>query len=417
MHDADKLFALLSQDGFRRPVRLALEKIETQGDVSGSIRLPCISQEELRCLTGMLGKRWRPPPPGQDVSSLAIRRLDSALRESRFACTLPEALELISGRPLANRRAARVELRNGRDAIWVGAYDHPAAKESRTTAWLKSARRNGATARLVYANAGESLTVCLDAAVALPAEPPEALGVLASRLRGNAHALDPDTAAGQLLASLLASWGDVPTPTSAAERRALFERNGILTDPISCAVAVLNLPVAGDGLITRLTTVADGHHLSLTLGNLTCERLQMTAAEVFVCENPTVLAEAERRLGRTSPPIVCADGQFNTACLRTLQALSAAGCSSRVHADFDWGGIHIASRMIQTVGVQTWRYDAAAYREAIEQASTTSLSSRPPRELDPHLQPLADAIRVHGRAVHEEAIVESLLDDLAGAMP
>jgi uncharacterized protein DUF2399 len=52
---------------------------------------------------------------------------------------------------------------------------------------------------------------------------------------------------------------------------------GVLSDPISCAVTVLNLPVCGDGLVR--------------------------------CR-----------------PLVCADGQFNTAWLLLLEALATAGC-------------------------------------------------------------------------------------------
>jgi len=218
--------------------------------------------------------------------------------------------------------------------------------------------------------------------------------------------------AGQLLVSLLAAWRRRPATSGAADRRELLARFGVLTDPISCAVAALNLPVTGDGLVAGMTRVAAGRHLSFTLGNLESEPLALRAADVFICENPTVLAEAERVLGAAAPPLVCADGQFNTACLRLLEALRAAGCALHVHADFDWGGLNIVSRAIQTAGAQTWRYDLESYRYALQRVPATSPSSRPAHQLDRRLAPLAAELRAGGRAIHEEALIELLLDDL-----
>lgn len=411
MRAARELRELLSQEGFERPLRLAREKVEALGQAAGTITLTAVSPEELRCLTGVLGGRWLAPVPGENVDGLSLRRLDVALRESRFACTLTEALELHTGEPLANHRASRAALREEREAVWARASAHPAAADPRTAAWLERARRTGAIARLAY-DEGEALLACLAAAAELPARPPEAIAVLAARLLGSAHALDADRPAGQLLVSLLAAWQRRPAPSGAAERRELLARFGVLSDPISCAVTVLNLPVSGDGLVAGMTRLAAGRHMSLTLGNLVCEPLTLLATDVFVCENPTVLAEAERRLGAGAPPLVCADGQFNTACLRLLEALAGAGCRLRVHADFDWGGLSIASRAIQTAGAQPWRYGPEDYREALARVRTAELSTRPAPQLDARLAPLAQALRASGRAIHEEALIERLLDDL-----
>jgi uncharacterized protein (TIGR02679 family) len=417
MRAPQELRELLSQEGFQRPLRLAREKVEARGEATGTITLTVVSPEELRCLTGVLGRRWRAPVAGEDIDALSLRRLDGALLESRFACTLLEALELLAGEPLANRRASRAALREERDAVWARASAHRAAADPRTAAWLEQARGTGAVARLAYADEGESLLACLDAAAELPARPPEAIAVLAARLLGSAHALDADRPAGQLLVALLAAWRRRPAPSGAAGRRELLAAFGVLSDPISCAVTVLNLPVAGDGLVAGMTRLAAGRHLSLTLGNLACEPLSLRATDVFICENPTVLAEAERRLSARAPALVCADGQFNTACLRLLEALAAAGCRLRVHADFDWGGLSIASRAIQTAGAQPWRYGPEDYREALAWVPTAELSPRPAPQLDARLAPLARALRAGGRAIHEEALIEPLLRDLAATAP
>jgi uncharacterized protein (TIGR02679 family) len=170
--------------------------------------------------------------------------------------------------------------------------------------------------------------------------------------------------------------------------------------------------VTGDGLVARLSTAAAGHHLSLTLGNLAAGELRFLRHDVFVCENPTILAEAERRFGSHAPTLVCTDGQFNTAALRLLEALSAAGCHIGVHADFDWGGLHIASRVMQTAGAVPWRYDALSYETALRDVASTTLASRRLRDIEPILMPLAAAVETAGRAVHEEALVAELMTDL-----
>jgi uncharacterized protein (TIGR02679 family) len=412
MQATGELRALLAQEGFCRPLHLARAKVEEQGGARGAITLEGITPEEVRCLGALLGRAWYAPVAGADVPRLELRRIDAALRDSRFHCTLPEALELLHGRSLRDRRAARQALRDGREAIWERASTHPACADRRTAQWLEHVRRTGALARLAYAENGDGLIACLDAAALLPADPPEAQAVLAARLRGSAHALDAGQPCGALLVSLLAAWAQRSMPTGAAERRELLARFGVLSDSISCAVVALNLPVRGDGLVAGMTRLAAGRHVSLTLGNLACEPLPMLGCEVFMCENPTVLGEAERRLGAACPPLVCADGQFTTACLRLLEALVSGGCQIFVHGDFDWGGLHIVSRAMQTIGAEPWRYDVAAYRQAVATVPTTRLSSRAPRELDPQLQELAAAIGGDGRAVHEEALLDVLLDDL-----
>ena len=84
-----------------------------------------------------------------------------------------------------------------------------------------------------------------------------------------------------------------------------------------------------------------------------------------------------------------------------------------MHADFDWGGLSIVSRAIQTAGAQPWRYSPEDYRDAVTSVPTTELPQHPPPRLDARLAPLAQALRSGGRAVHEEAVIESLLNDLA----
>ncbi|MBI5103497.1 MAG: TIGR02679 family protein [Solirubrobacterales bacterium] len=411
--EAQALRAYLGQPGFQRLLAASRAKVEQHGRVAGTVTLEDCTLEEIQSLAGLLGRRYRPPTPG-GPAPVRLASVDAALRSSRFAVGLEEALELIGG-PLANHRAARRAVRDGRAAVWTRAEAHAAAEDPAVAAWLEHARSRGAVARLAYEDDGTGLMLALDVAAQLPLTPPEAQAILAAGLRGDAHALDAGTAAGQLLVNLLAHRDGIPAPGEASERRALLERHGVLTDSISCAVVALNLPVAGGGLVAGMTRLAAGRHLALTLGNLTDEPLAFTPATVFVCENPSVVRKAERGLGAACPPLVCADGQFTTACLRLLEALRDHGCDIRVHGDFDWGGLNIVSRAMQTVGAEPWRYDVDSYRDAITARPTAGLASRRPRNLHGRLLPLAAAIAAAGHGVHEEAVLDLLIEDLREA--
>ena len=75
----------------------------------------------------------------------------------------------------------------------------------------------------------------------------------------------------------------------------------------------------------------------------------------------------------------------------------------------DWPGIAIANRLTATVGVQPWRFDTAEYI-AHARADGLRLEGAPVR---PSWSPgLYDAMLQRGVALHEEAVVEDLLEEL-----
>ncbi len=86
----------------------------------------------------------------------------------------------------------------------------------------------------------------------------------------------------------------------------------------------------------------------------------------------------------------------------------------RYHGDFDWPGIAIARRIIGQ-GAQPWRLGCADYYEAVERLPAgrhlvlTGRAGATPRDSE-----LGPAMRAANVAVHEEAIVDLLLADLAG---
>jgi uncharacterized protein (TIGR02679 family) len=131
---------------------------------------------------------------------------------------------------------------------------------------------------------------------------------------------------------------------------------------------------------------------------------------VFVCENPTVLAAAADRLGTSSAPLVCLEGQRKTAARVLLGLLAEAGTDLAYHGDFDWGGLRIGNVVVRDHAARAWRYTAADYAAA---PAGRPLSGVPlAADWDPELAP---AMRARDAAVHEEAVLDDLLADLAAA--
>ena len=82
----------------------------------------------------------------------------------------------------------------------------------------------------------------------------------------------------------------------------------------------------------------------------------------------------------------------------------------RYHGDFDWPGIAIANFVIRSFDAAPWRFGAADYRAGV--AGTGPLLSGRPVEAswDPRLTEAMVELR---RGVHEEAVIETLMADLA----
>ncbi|MBL7515799.1 TIGR02679 family protein, partial [Frankia nepalensis] len=252
--------------------------------------------------------------------------------------------------------------------------------------------------------------------------PGVALGRLATTLAGDAHALDD----GRPLATLALAGARVLAGSgpagggSAAERRATWAAVGVHLDELSSTVLCLGLPGGPGSAAGRLLAVAHeaGEPCVLTLRQVTGrggERADpgVGAGPVFVCENPAVLATAADELGRAAPPLVCVNGQPSAAVLGLLDALAAGGARLAYHGDFDWRGLRIANGLRDRVPWEPWRFDAAAYEEALDAVGGGPLSGHPvDASWDPALRPALERRAVR---LAEELVLPALLADLAAA--
>jgi uncharacterized protein (TIGR02679 family) len=236
---------------------------------------------------------------------------------------------------------------------------------------------------------------------------------LSARLFGDAHALDEDQPLGRLSVQAAAAWAGLELKSGPEGRREAWEQVGVLVDSLSAPLLVLNLRARTDSMVGQVLQLhADaGEPARLSARGLLRESPHFSRADtgsvVFACENPSVVAAAADRLGPRSAPLLCTEGQPRTAAHWVLRALRSAGVEVRYHGDFDWPGIAIANLLLERHGVLPWRMSAADYRSAPAGKQLAGVPALPSWDDE-----LRVAMEERGHAVHEEQVLEILLDDL-----
>ncbi len=435
---APALAQLLAKPGLQRLWGAARQRIETLGGVRGRLRLDELDNDERQAIADLLGLRRLPSTERPFV--LDLKRLDATLRASRFAIGLEAALRARGGR-LRDRPAERQAEQDFWQAFWRRARRHPQLpKLPASREWLDDLATTGLYRRLAKRR-DESPDALLERALqVLSAIPTTAasddqpsddqpsddqpgtatvrLAVLASQTLGDSHALDPQHRVAALVLRALAHREGWPMPNTAARRRALWARHGVICDDLSCDVLVAGLRPGGDALLARtLRQHAEvGEPLRLTLRQLAASPAigSLPGGIVWVCENPAVVAMAVDDLGNRCPPMVCLAGQPNTAAHLLLTRLRQHGAELRYHGDFDWGGLNIGNTLWRSLPFTPWRFTADDYRQLARQLANSDdlprLSGKPvAAEWDPNL---ATAMQEMGRVVEEEAVIEPLLEDL-----
>jgi len=414
----------------------ARRRLERNGRVLGGrpvvVRDPSTDTRDR--VAALLGELRR--PAGDLHVSLA--RLDGALRASRFGLGLLDVLEALDGRPVGDRRAERAAAQRARDDARSDLAAHPALRERpELAAWVAgldarsllppvehaSERSDAVRGRPAEAAPGRPSPArqALDVLALLPAE-----GVnraeLAHRGVGDAHALDDDTALARLVLAGIAGLLGTDPPTGAGGRRELWEAAGVVANPLTCHLLVLNLPLGGDGRIARRLreAAALGVAERLLLSQLRAEPLDaapLAGRTVRVCENPVLVERAETTLGMLAGPLVCVEGWMNSAAATLLAALGEGGAQLAYHGDFDWSGVRIAAGVLRRFPAVPWRFGARDYlaATAARPGGLPRLEGRP--AATPWDSALAEAMTVTGLVVEEEAVLPELLADLAEPEP
>ena len=420
--DAARLSRLLGGSelaGLRQRLRARYER----GSCRDEFTLTDLADCERRALTGLLGRRVLA------ANSMRVRwsELDDALARAGIAGSLRNALESLDG-PLTDRGAERA----ARKQAWsttLSRIDEPR---------LRAGVGGGAgTALLKRLSAGEPAragVLLTQAARVLHRLPAQGISraQLAAEVLGDSHALD----AGRPVATLVlraravdpAETIDATEPVELVEPveatltpdpeeslRARWARLGVTVNELALPALCLNLPCAGQGGDGVGASAGEPLHLSLRRLLRRPPPWNVAGRDVFVCENPNVVAIAADRLGAACAPLVCTDGMPAAAQQTLLAQLAGSGARLRYHGDFDWPGLAIANFVMRRFGATAWRFASADYLAASADHEIALAGER--RVLARWDARLADTLSTRGIVVHEEGVVEVLLTDLAPASP
>jgi uncharacterized protein (TIGR02679 family) len=376
----------------------------------GRVVLAELRREERHALGDLLAQ-----PIVTDRVSVDLAELDQVLARRSPYRGLAQTVVAITGRPLSDRRAERSAVTAAREAPLALARELLAtalADVDWGEAWLAGVRRSGLLTRGDDATAAVRQAVAALAMLVPAARTRTSRTDLAAHLSGSAHGLDDGTVAAQLVLRALALDAGVEPPTTAASRRGLWERYGVHVDAVSSTCLALGLHARGDGPAAQRLHLAAGAGDPVHLTPRDLRGIELAAhPHVLVCENPRVLeAVADQFAGAV--PTVCTAGQPALVVLDVLRRLAQAGATLRYHGDFDWPGITIANRLVTEADVVPWLmrkadYEAAARRgpAALPLAGTPVVACWD--------DTLHAAMNRHGVAVHEESVLNNLLDNAA----
>lgn len=360
---------------------------------TGRVVVAGLDRAGRHAVAGLLGR-----PVLTDRVRIDLGELDRFLRQRSGLGGLRDVMEAIRGEPLVDKAALRSARSASREAPFEAARawltDHPEPPLPWVDEWLAGLRRTGYLSRrrdpvgvVVHA-----LDVLSDRFGRIGTAGVVSRVDLAARICGDAHALDDDRPLAYLVLRGVATARGQAPPSSASERRALWEQVGVQTDSVTS---------------TCLTFGVRGGLVHLTPWDLARSPARVASGTtVLVCENPRVLeAFAERR---PDTIVVCTAGEPNLVTLDVLRELRATGANLRYHGDFDWPGIAIANRLVRNLGVRVWHMTAADYRSAVA-ALPDRLELTGPR-VDPDWDAaLGRAMSELGTVVHEESVLESLV--------
>jgi len=406
MLDAQRLQTTLGRPELAWLVERLEEKLERGRELTGTVTLRSPSPAQRSATDRLLG---RSPSRGSAVS-VRLEELERTLQNGELCKNLREAVEILVG-PVANLRDQRRRSEKAWQEMFAEAISRHTSPE-----WIFDLQQTGLLRRLSNNNAmvaGQLLKNAADVLAALPC-----LGVplaeFAGRVTGDSHALDPGRPLGTLVVRAVARQYGLERWDDAQGRREAWDGVGVVVDELSSTVLVLNLPSVADSITDRALNAyaAAGEPCRLTVRQLLRYPPSFNSSEtdrvVYVCENPTVIAAAANRLGADSRPLVCIEGQPKTAARLLLNRLTEAGLSLLYHGDFDWAGIRIANLIISRHAARTWRFTGDDYRSHRGMVPLTGAPIAASWD-----STLMATMIAEDRAVHEEQVLDTLLQDLS----
>ena len=409
--DIPRLRALFERPGLCW-IMIRLAKRMSRGrPLSGLIANARATSDERRALDDLLGRR---STVGGRLS-LGLPELERVLRSAGMAACLEDAVVACCG-PVENQRAKAGRRRDEWEALLNASRARCAAKPA-LVEWVDLLVREGRLKRLSRGNITTAANLMTSAwrVILRAAEPEVLLATLAAEGAGDSHALDRGQPLATLCLRAIAVLHGIDGQRSASARRQAWATLGVIIDDLSSPVLTFNLRAAVDSALGQLLDLyrQQGQpgfltYRQLQTGNV-FEPLDPAMRRVFICENPSIVSAAARELGARCHPLICTNGQPTSSVHLLLSQLRCAGAQLWCHADFDWAGLSIVRQLVDGHTAIPWRMSVEEYRAA---SATVSLDPQPfTASWSPQLP---DAIRARGKAVYEEQLIRSLLEDLSG---
>lgn len=401
--DRERLERLLGGAANERLRRRLRERLLAGG--TGAVTLTRATDAERTAVERLLG---RPPRRGRTLS-VDPAALSDTLNRAGIAADLRQALETLDG-PLHDPAAARAASR----ARWQTIIEHarPEANRLGCEAWLETIAQRGLLKRLARGDHERGHELLNGALTVLAALPGRGINrsTLAARCLGDAHALDR----GQPVAALVRHALKHRRAAQPADERSLWAEAGVLVGgDISSTVLAYQLPARGTGANAEVTAVLNrrAEPVYLTLRQLLRQPTDWAVAgrDVYVCENPTIVAEAAEQLGTTCAPLIATSGRPGAAVFTLLEQLVDAGARLRVRADLDWAGIGIANSLFARFEATPWHMDGRTLQAHANHPGRPLEGTAVGADWAPDL---AAALQRRGTALEEEQLLATLLDDL-----
>ncbi|CAM3295996.1 TIGR02679 family protein [Halomonas lysinitropha] len=405
--DPERLQRLLGGPELVRLRQKLSRKLLREG--GGRLSLSRVSDAERAAVERLIG---RSPRQGRSLS-VDLETLSHALLRAGVAENLRVALEALDG-PLIDERARREEERRRWAELMVDYRGR--ADTLGLGGWLEALQAGGLLKRLARGSEPRGRAL-LEAALGVLERLPVqgmSLSALAAECLGDAHGLDTGRPVAALVRRALARHWRGGVARVDPDERSIWAHAGVLVGgDITSAVLTLRLPVRpGRGLDSALSCYChEAEPTWLTLRQLLRHPPAWNGAgrDVFVCENPAVVAEAAERLGGDSAPLIATWGRPGAAVLTLLEQLQAAGAVLHYHGDFDWAGISMANALLERFAMHPWRMGSGDLKRYAD------LDGKPlaGRSLEAGWDPgLRAVLEERGRAVHEEQLIDLLLEDL-----
>lgn len=203
-------------------------------------------------------------------------------------------------------------------------------------------------------------------------------------------------------------------PTSAHERRAVWEGQGVVTDGLSSTVLCYRLPLDVGTAAGRVVAAYGPFEPAVLPWRLLAGGVVPSGppSTLWVCEGPALVERVAAE--RLPVALLCFEGLVAHSHRQMVAAFVAAGWQVAVSADHEPRALRSAAALFEVAGraARPWALDAAAHRRGSHDRGR-DIPVGVPVPATPWDPGLAAAIRSDRRRVTEEGKVGMLLAALA----